>query len=76
MGSKRYHVHYAKVDLAIRVVHKWPDEVVFDGEGKPFRSLRDAVQAVMDHPAPNVTLGCPSPGDDGKCPGHPCEPRK
>lgn len=67
-----FHLHYTKAGLLIDVVRSWPTQVVTN-DGEPYGSLLDAVQAVVDHPAPNVAIGCPSPGEDGTCPGHPAE---
>jgi len=67
----RHHLCWAKDSLLIDVVKFWPEVVVRDGDGKPFETLREAVQAVMGVPTPNVPIGCPTPDAEGRCPGHP-----
>lgn len=70
MSKTRYHLHYTKAGLLIELVEKWPVDWVTGGLGKPFGSLREAVEAVLEIPSPNVPIGCPSPAADGTCPGH------
>ncbi len=64
------HVHAEKAGLIIDVVRKWPVKWITDGEGKPYATVHEAVQAIVDLPTRYVPMGCPTPDDDGRCPGH------
>lgn len=70
------HCHADKVGLILDVVGQWPKSRAWmtDHDGKRFESLRDAVQALVDVPTRYVPMGCPTPDDEGKCPGHPSDP--
>lgn len=65
----RLHVHGEKAGLIITIVREWPVTWMTDN-GKPFDHLPDAVQAIIDLPTRYVPMGCPTPDDEGKCPGH------
>lgn len=65
-----YHCHSEKPGLIISLVREWPVSWLTGKDGKPFGSLQQAIQAVIDLPMRYVPMGCPSPDDDGRCPGH------
>jgi len=69
--STTYHVCSAKAGLVIDLVKSWPVQWLTDDNGRPFDTLEQAVQAVIDIPTRFVPIGCPTPDHEGRCPGHP-----
>lgn len=67
--GRSFHVHSEKAGLIISVVQQWPVTWIKGHDGKPFDHLPTAVQAIIDLPSKYVPY-CPTPDEEGKCPGH------
>lgn len=71
--GRRIHLHADKAGLIIDVVSRWPASrvgITNTETGKPYETLHDLVQAIIDVPTRYVPIGCPTPAEDGRCPGH------
>jgi hypothetical protein len=72
MGRRSFHVHADKAGLIVDVVKKWPKSRTWctGANGRRFNSVQEAVRALIDVPTEFVPMGCPTPKEDGTCPGH------
>lgn len=68
--AERVHLSYDKAGLIVDVIQGWPADWITDDDGRRFEDPREAVQAILRVPTDYVPIGCPSPGPDGRCPGH------
>lgn len=68
--STTIHAHATKAWLIVQIVEAWPEVVVSPLDGSAYRSKQEAVQAVIDNRSEFISTGCPTPNEDGRCPGH------
>lgn len=72
--KKSYHLCYDKEGLVRTVLRESkrgrPPSWVTDGDGKPFATVAAAVLAIGSVPTAYVPIACPTPNEEGRCPGH------
>ena len=67
--SRTIHMHADTAGILIEMIDTWPEQHILK---EKFDSLPELVAHVLEGvgACPNIPMGCPTPNDDGTCPGH------